>query len=141
MAVPGLLPGIGRFFEVSTAIGRLSRAYSKPQAFSEVLQLPKSQLTKLVFPLQDLQRYLLPDSTPDLHVKTFDPSLEDIARADWFFTATDRNHIEYHSSAVRLDHAPDLARPEVRAQLPGSREGLSTVSAVTYSCHKTGMLF
>ncbi|XP_066203052.1 GTP-binding protein 8 [Saccopteryx leptura] len=113
MAAPGLLPGIGRFFEVATVLGRVSRPYSKPHAFTEVQQLPKSQLTKLVFPLQDLERYLLPDSKPALHLKTFDPRLEDIARADWFFTATERNRIEYHSSAVRLDHAPALARPEV----------------------------
>ncbi|XP_016055701.1 PREDICTED: GTP-binding protein 8 isoform X1 [Miniopterus natalensis] len=114
MAAPMLLPGLGRLLEMPAALGRLSRAYSKPHAFSEVLQLPKPQLTKLVFPLQELQRYLLPDSEPDLlQLRIFDPSLEDVARAESFFTATARNRIEYRSSAVRLDHAPDLLRPEV----------------------------
>ena len=115
MAAPVLLPGLGRLFEMPTALVRVSRAYSKPQAFTKVLQLPKRQLTKFVFPLQELQRHLLSDSTSDLHMKIFDPSLQDIARADSFFTATASNRIEYVSSAVRLDHAPDLPRPEVRA--------------------------
>lgn len=115
MAAPGLLPGMGRLLEMPAVLGRLSRAYSKSHAIAEVLQLPKRQLTKLVFPLQELDRYLLPDSKPDLHLDTFDPSLEDIARAESFFTASARNRVEYLSSAVRLDHAPDLPRPEVRA--------------------------
>ncbi|XP_028360386.1 GTP-binding protein 8 isoform X2 [Phyllostomus discolor] len=112
MAAPMLLPGLGRLFEMPAALVHVSRAYSKPQAFTEVLQLPKRQLTKFVFPLQELQRHLLSDSTSDLHLKTFDPSLEDLARAEGFFTATAGNRIEYLSSAVRLDHAPDLPRPE-----------------------------
>ncbi|XP_023614457.1 GTP-binding protein 8 isoform X1 [Myotis lucifugus] len=114
MAAPGLLPGVGRLIEMPAALGRLSRAYSKSHAFTEVLQLPKMELTKLVFPLQELQRHLLPDAKPDLlQLRIFDPSLEAIARAESFFTATPRNRIEYVSSAVRLDHAPDLPRPEV----------------------------
>lgn len=116
MAAPAFLPGLGRLFEMPAALGHMSRAYSKPQAFTEVLQLPKRQLTKFVFPLQELQRHLLSDSTSDLHVKTFDPNLEAIARAESFFTTTAGNRIEYLSSAVRLDHAPDLPRPEVRAR-------------------------
>ncbi|XP_036300685.1 GTP-binding protein 8 isoform X2 [Pipistrellus kuhlii] len=113
MAAPRLRPGMGRLIEMPAALGRLSRAYSKSHAFREVLQLPKMELTKLVFPLQELQRHLHPDARSDLHLRVFDPSLEDVARAEGFFTATPRNRIEYLSSAVRLDHAPDLPRPEV----------------------------
>lgn len=113
MAAPGLLPGVGRVFEIPAMLGRVSRHHSTSHAFAEVLRLPKRQLTKLVFPLQELERYLLQDSGSDLHLKTFHPSLEDIARAEGFFTATARNRIEYLSSAERLDHAPDLPRPEV----------------------------
>ncbi|KAB1283446.1 GTP-binding protein 8 [Camelus dromedarius] len=69
------------------------------QAFAEVLRLPSKQLTKLVFPLQELERHLVPGSRPDFHLKTFDPSLEDIAKSDGVFTATVRNRIEYLSSA------------------------------------------
>ncbi|KAF6384786.1 putative GTP binding protein 8 (putative) [Rhinolophus ferrumequinum] len=112
MAARGLLSGMGCLFEMPAALGLVSRPYSTSQTFAEVLRLPKTQLTKLVFPLQELQRHLLPESRPVLHLKTFDPSLEDIARAESFFTATTRNRIEYLSSAEHLDHAPGLLRPE-----------------------------
>ncbi|XP_007945642.1 GTP-binding protein 8 [Orycteropus afer afer] len=82
------------------------------QAFSEVLRLPTRQLTKLLFPLQELERHMAPDMRPSLHLRTFNPSLEDIERADDLFKATSRHRIEYLSSAVRLNHAPDLLLPE-----------------------------
>ncbi|KAM6223970.1 GTP-binding protein 8 [Rhynchocyon petersi] len=108
----------GRELKVATAAGaagqgRVSHVCSMSQAFAEVLRLPRRQLTKLVFPLQELERHLAPDTRPTLQLRLFDPSLEDIARADELFTATARHRIEYLSSAARLDHAPDLPRPEV----------------------------
>ncbi|ELW59983.1 GTP-binding protein 8 [Tupaia chinensis] len=107
----------GRFSEMPVMRGRLSRNYTTSQAFAEVLRMPKRQMTKLIYPLQELERYLAPDTRPDLQLRVFDPSLEDIARAESIFTATVSNRIEYLSSAVRLDHAPDLPRPEVRTHL------------------------
>ncbi|XP_008069288.1 GTP-binding protein 8 isoform X3 [Carlito syrichta] len=113
MVAPGLRLGAERFLETPAVLGRLSRPYSMSQTLAEVLQLPKKQLTKLLYPLQELERHLAPDTGPDLHLRIFDPSLEDIARAESIFTATVRNRIDYLSSAVRIDHAPDLSRPEV----------------------------
>lgn len=143
MAAPRLLPGTGRLIEMPAALGRLGRAYSKFHAFTEVLQLPKMELTKLVFPLQELQRHLHPDAGPDLlQRRIFDPCLEDIARAERFFTATARNRIEYVSSAVRLDHAPDLPRPEVSAPPPGrGGGGLGGGFVVTYFLSQNGRSF
>ncbi|KAK2503092.1 hypothetical protein MC885_015572 [Smutsia gigantea] len=115
MGAPGLWPAIGRLPDVPAALWLVSRAYGTSQAFAEVLRLPRRQLTKLVFPLQELQRQLVADSRPNFHLKIFDPGLEDIGKAENIFTATAQNRIEYLSSAVRLDHAPDLPRPEVRA--------------------------
>lgn len=115
MAAPGLRLGTDKLFRMPAAMGRQSRAYSTCQTFAEVLQLPKRQLTKLVYPLQELEQHLVPDSRSDLHLRVFDPSLEDLSRAESVFTSSARNRIEYISSAVRLDHAPDLSRPEVRA--------------------------
>uniref|UniRef100_A0A8D2B3Y9 GTP-binding protein 8 n=1 Tax=Sciurus vulgaris TaxID=55149 RepID=A0A8D2B3Y9_SCIVU len=112
MAAPGLRLGMEKLFEMPAAVGRQSRAYSKSQNFAEVLRLPKSQLTKLVYPLQELEQHLVRDTRPHLHMRVFDPSLEDIARAESVFAASQRNRIEYVSSAVRLDHAPALSRPE-----------------------------
>ncbi|XP_069328715.1 GTP-binding protein 8 isoform X1 [Eulemur rufifrons] len=113
MAAPRLQRATQRLFEMSAARGRLSRVYSTSHAFAEVLQLPKKQMTRLVYPLQELEQYLAPDRRSDLHLRIFDPSLENIARADTIFTATARNRIDYLSSAVRLDHAPNFPWPEV----------------------------
>ncbi|XP_049484142.1 GTP-binding protein 8 isoform X1 [Panthera uncia] len=113
MAIPRLRHAVRTLFEVLAALRPLSRACSTFHAFTDVLRLPKRQMTKLVFPLRELERQLTPDSRLDLHVKIFDPSLEDISKAEAVFTATSRNRISYLSSAVRLDHAPDLPSPEV----------------------------
>ncbi|XP_003261865.1 GTP-binding protein 8 [Nomascus leucogenys] len=113
MAAPGLRLGAERLFEMPAVLERLSRSNSTSQAFAEVLRLPKQQLRKLLYPLQEVERFLAPDGRQNLHLRIFDPSLEDIARADNVFTATERNRIDYVSSAVRIDHAPDLPRPEV----------------------------
>lgn len=141
MAAPGLRPGLGRLFEMPAALGRVRRAYGTSQAFAEVLRLPKKQLTKLVFPLQELERHLVPDSKHEFHLKIFDPSLEDIARAESIFTATAQNRIEYLSSAERLDHAPALPRPEVRARPPAGRAGLAGIFISPVSCQRTRAIF
>ncbi|XP_055116143.1 GTP-binding protein 8 isoform X2 [Symphalangus syndactylus] len=112
MAAPGLRLGAERLFEMPAVLERLSRSNSTSQAFAEVLRLPKQQLRKLLYPLQEVERFLAPDGRQNLHLRIFDPSPEDIARADNVFTATERNRIDYVSSAVRIDHAPDLPRPE-----------------------------
>ncbi|XP_063517702.1 GTP-binding protein 8 isoform X2 [Pongo pygmaeus] len=112
MAAPGLRLGAERLFEMPAVLERLSRSNSTSQAFAEVLRLPKQQLRKLLYPLQEVERFLAPDGRQDLHLRIFDPSPEDIARADNVFMATERNRIDYVSSAVRIDHAPDLPRPE-----------------------------
>ncbi|XP_003893979.1 GTP-binding protein 8 [Papio anubis] len=113
MAAPGLRLGAERLFAVPAVLELLSRSNSTSQAFPEVLRLPKQQLRKLLYPLQEVERFLAPDRRQDLHLRIFDPSPEDIARADNVFTATEGNRIDYVSSAVRIDHAPDLPRPEV----------------------------
>ncbi|NP_001181249.3 GTP-binding protein 8 isoform X1 [Macaca thibetana thibetana] len=113
MAAPGLRLGAERLFAMPGVLELLSRSNSTSQAFAEVLRLPKQQLRKLLYPLQEVERFLAPDRRQDLHLRIFDPSPEDIARADNVFTATKGNRIDYVSSAVRIDHAPDLPRPEV----------------------------
>ncbi|XP_003255698.2 GTP-binding protein 8-like [Nomascus leucogenys] len=113
MAAPRLRLGALRLFEMPAVLERLSRSNSTSQAFAEVLRLPKQQLGKLLYPLQEVERFLAPHGRQDLHLRIFDPSPEDLARADNVFTATERNRIDYVSSAVRIDHAPDLPRPEV----------------------------
>ncbi|XP_072579242.1 GTP-binding protein 8 isoform X7 [Vulpes vulpes] len=112
MTARGLRRAASRLLERPAVPGRVSRACSTFRTFAEVLRLPPRQMTKLAFPLRELQRQLTPDSRLGLHVKTFDPSLEAISQAESVFTAGGRHRIEYVSSAVRLDHAPDLPHPE-----------------------------
>lgn len=45
----------------------------------------------------------------------FHPSLEDMVRAERLFCSSSSHKIDYHSSAVRMDHVPVLKQPEVRA--------------------------
>ncbi|XP_005074813.1 GTP-binding protein 8 isoform X1 [Mesocricetus auratus] len=114
MAAAGQWHRMGRLFEKAPALGRWPRVYSTSSAFAEVLRLPQKQLTKVVYPLREMAQYLVGDTGSGLiEQRLFDPSLEDIARAESVFEATDRNRIEYLSSAVRLDHAPSLQQPEV----------------------------
>ncbi|XP_069886346.1 GTP-binding protein 8 isoform X2 [Dipodomys merriami] len=112
MAALGLRRGMQKLLDVSPTVARLSLRGSTGPTVAEVLQMPKKQMTKLLYPLQELEQLLVPDSRLDLHLKLFDPSPEDMESAEGVFAATARNRIEYLSSAVRLDHAPTLARPE-----------------------------
>uniref|UniRef100_G3T3N8 GTP-binding protein 8 n=1 Tax=Loxodonta africana TaxID=9785 RepID=G3T3N8_LOXAF len=119
--------------EVTAARERGSGAYSMSQPFAEVLRLPQRQLTKLVFPLQELERHLAPDTRPSLRLRLFEPSLEAIARADGLFTSTAWHRIEYVSSAVRLDHAPGLLRPEKVCFIGRSNVGKSSLLKALFS--------
>lgn len=115
MAAVTLRHRMGRLLEIAPALGPWPRIYSTCPAFAEVLRLPQKQLTKVVYPLRELEQHLAADSGPGLiEQRLFDPSLEDIGKAESVFEATARNRIEYLSSAVRLDHAPSLQQPEVR---------------------------
>ncbi|CAO2631882.1 GTP-binding protein 8 [Lemmus lemmus] len=113
MAAAGLWHRTGRLLEMAPARGGWPQLYSMSSAFADVLRLPQKQLTKIVYPLRELAQYLATDTEPGLlEQRLFDPSLEDIARAESVFEATARNRVEYLSSAVRLDHAPSLQQPE-----------------------------
>ncbi|XP_074157294.1 GTP-binding protein 8 isoform X1 [Sminthopsis crassicaudata] len=110
MSVPGLSAALAGFVP-RRALG--VRAPLGPGAVSQVLRLPERQQKGLMFPLQELERCMVPEANAKLHVRTFDPSLEDIARAEASFCPAPRHRIDYISSAERLDHAPAPSRPEV----------------------------
>ncbi|XP_038944409.1 GTP-binding protein 8 isoform X1 [Rattus norvegicus] len=158
MAATRLWHRTGRLLEIASAFGPWPGVYSTSPAFAEVLRMPQKQLRKVVYPLRELEQHLVTDSRPGLiEQRLFDPSLEDIGRAESVFAATVRNRIEYLSSAVRLDHAPSLRQPEmiltkidksskgyllkqvlqiqefVNTQTQGCFPQLFPISAVTYS--------
>uniref|UniRef100_A0A8C8RBS0 GTP-binding protein 8 n=1 Tax=Pelusios castaneus TaxID=367368 RepID=A0A8C8RBS0_9SAUR len=88
------------------------RSSTKNASFSEVLQLEDKKLMGIVFPLQGLEKYLAPDVNTSTF-RIFNPSLHDIHRAEALFIPCGKHVIDYFSSAIRMDHTPQLLQPEV----------------------------
>lgn len=88
------------------------RHYSTHASLEEVLQLPESRQNGILFPIKNLERYLSP-SVKKTHFRIFDPSFDYLCKAEKLFTPAERHEIDYVTSAVRMDHAPELAAPEV----------------------------
>ncbi|NXL99575.1 GTPB8 protein, partial [Tyrannus savana] len=81
-------------------------------ALSQVLRLERSRRTGIMFPLQKLERYLAPGTdTAGFHI--FEPELGALQRAEELFRSGPGHPIDYVSSAVRMEHAPPPALPEV----------------------------
>ncbi|KAM4699091.1 GTP-binding protein 8 isoform 2-T3 [Discoglossus pictus] len=101
-----LLPG-GSF-----SMCRTCRAAATFASFQEVAKLQEVKLTQLVFPIKEIERFLSP-SVDKTNFRLFDPTLEQIRKAEELFRPSERHRIDYHTSAVRMDHAPSLTQPEV----------------------------
>lgn len=91
------------------AAGRASPALS---ALSQVLRLERSRRAAVVFPLLRLERCLAPGADT-ARFRLFQPGLAALQRAEALFSSHRGHHIEYVSSAVRMEHAPPPALPEV----------------------------
>ncbi|XP_063812776.1 GTP-binding protein 8 [Pseudophryne corroboree] len=78
----------------------------------EVSQLQQKKLNSVVFPVKDLMKLLSPDIDQS-NFKLFDPTIEEITAAEQLFRPSAKHLIDYFTSAVRMDHAPDLLQPEV----------------------------
>nr|XP_060626741.1 GTP-binding protein 8 [Anolis sagrei ordinatus]XP_060626742.1 GTP-binding protein 8 [Anolis sagrei ordinatus] len=89
-----------------------SRTPIKYASFSEVQQLQEKQFTGLAYPLQDLEKYLAPNLDTSCF-RLFNPNRDDISKGEKFFIPSRENLIDYYSSAVRMDHIPQLSLPEV----------------------------
>ncbi|XP_039183293.1 GTP-binding protein 8 isoform X2 [Crotalus tigris] len=78
----------------------------------KVQQLPEKQFSAITFPLQDLARFLSPNvDTSSFYI--FRPNKNDVQRAEIFFIPSHQHIIDYSTSAVRMDHAPQMSEPEV----------------------------
>ncbi|CAL8240725.1 unnamed protein product [Merluccius merluccius] len=74
--------------------------------------MAKSKFQGLLYPFSVLDPYL--DRSVDrTHFQLFQPCFEDIVKAEQLFQSSPSNHIDYLSSAVRMDHVPALKQPEV----------------------------
>ncbi|XP_070606064.1 GTP-binding protein 8 isoform X2 [Erythrolamprus reginae] len=80
-------------------------------SFTDVQQLPETQFTAITFPLQDLAKFLSPNVDKSSFY-TFKPNQNDIQTAEMFFIPSQRHIIDYSTSAVRMDHAPEMPQPE-----------------------------
>lgn len=102
---------------------------------SQVLKLERSRRDSVMFPLQRLARNLAPGAE-EAAFNLFQPGLPALQHAEMLFTSRRGHAIDYVSSAVRMEHAPTTARPEVRTR-PGQRGGrvggLGDPSAVVLS--------
>lgn len=75
-------------------------------------KLPKRKFQGLLYPFSVLDPYL--DRSVDrTHFELFQPSFDDIVKAEQLFYPSRSHHIDYLSSAVRMDHVPALTQPEV----------------------------
>ncbi|KAI6078950.1 GTP-binding protein 8 [Aix galericulata] len=83
-------------------------------ALSEALRLERSRRSgsAVVFPLQGLARCLLPGAEAAA-LGLFQPGLAALRSAERLFAAGPGHAVAYLSSAVRMEHAPPPALPEV----------------------------
>ncbi|XP_030059656.1 GTP-binding protein 8 [Microcaecilia unicolor] len=78
----------------------------------ELLHLQTRKLNSVIFPLKELENYLNPNVDKNAF-RIFDPSFDDIKRAEELFKPASKHEIDYFTSAVRMDHVPLLSQPEV----------------------------
>lgn len=95
-----------------------------PAALSQALRLERSRRSgsALVFPLQGLARCLLPGAEAAA-LGLFQPGLAALRSAERLFAAGPGHAVGYLSSAVRMEHAPPPALPEVGAGGTGMEMG------------------
>lgn len=89
-----------------------SRTPVQYASFTEVQQLPEKQFTAITFPLQDLAKFFSPNVDKSSFY-IFKPNQKDIQTAEFFFVPSHQHIIDYSTSAVRMDHAPEMSEPEV----------------------------
>ncbi|XP_075053414.1 GTP-binding protein 8 isoform X2 [Mixophyes fleayi] len=77
----------------------------------EVSKLPQKKLDSVVFPVKNLEKVLSPD-IDKTNFRLFDPTIEEITAAERLFRPSGKHMIDYITSAIRMDHAPDLQQPE-----------------------------
>lgn len=98
--------------------GAAGRSPPALAALSQVLRLERSRRIGVVFPLEKLARSLAPGADT-ARFRLFQPGLAALQRAETLFRSGRDHAIDYVSSAVRMDHAPPPALPEVRTKTGG----------------------
>ncbi|KAL4608957.1 GTP-binding protein 8 isoform X1 [Arapaima gigas] len=81
-------------------------------SFHQASQLPKKKFQHLLFPQSALEAHLV-RGAGGMNLQLFQPSDEDIARAEKLFIPSPKHKIDYSFSAVRMEHALPISQPEV----------------------------
>ncbi|KAA0715759.1 GTP-binding protein 8 [Triplophysa tibetana] len=81
-------------------------------SIKHVCLLSERRRQGLLYPFSALEEHLTPQ-VDQTEFKIFHPSLNDLCRAETLFTPSHKKHIDYTTSAVRMDHVPALKQPEV----------------------------
>ncbi|XP_063298403.1 GTP-binding protein 8 isoform X1 [Pelobates fuscus] len=107
------------------------RAVSNHASMQSIAKLQERKINKLIFPITDLEKFLGPgvDTT---YFRLFNPSLEQIVKAEELFRSSGKHVIDYYTSAVRMDHTPSLTQPEV-CFIGRSNVGKSTLIKALFS--------
>ncbi|XP_048397127.1 GTP-binding protein 8 [Stegostoma tigrinum] len=88
------------------------RTSHKLASVQSVFKLSEKKQNSIIFPFKDLERYLV-KTVKKMNFQIFAPSFEDVGNAERFFTPSHKHHIDYFTSAIRIDHAPTTVQPEV----------------------------
>lgn len=75
--------------------------------------LPEKKRLGLMYPFSGLEAHLS-RQVDKTRFQLFQPDLEALKLAERLFTPSPKHQIVYSSSAVRIDHMPELTQPEVR---------------------------
>ncbi|XP_073433276.1 GTP-binding protein 8 isoform X1 [Dendrobates tinctorius] len=102
----------GRLLRTSFPVWRLRRNGANLASIQEVMKLQEKKCHSVVFPVTDLEKLLSPD-IDRTNFRLFDPVMGDIAEAEKWFRPAGKHVIDYITSAVRMEHTPDLQQPEV----------------------------
>ncbi|KAM6985753.1 GTP-binding protein 8 [Aplochiton taeniatus] len=96
-----------------TSFGAVHRQGAhKMASFKQASLLPQRQMQGLLYPFSELEKHLEGSvNTGKFHL--FQPSVEDIIKAERLFVTSPFHKIDYYTSAERMDHAPTLNQPEV----------------------------
>ncbi|KAL7866212.1 hypothetical protein SRHO_G00114590 [Serrasalmus rhombeus] len=96
-----------------SAAGPVSRRHAHQLAsLSQAARLSEKKLKGLLYPFSDLEAHLS-RQVDQRRFRLFQPNMEDLERAEKLFTPSPKHHILYSTSAVRAEHMPELAQPEV----------------------------
>ncbi|KAM3909767.1 GTP-binding protein 8 isoform 1-T2 [Leptodactylus fuscus] len=101
-----------RLLRTCFPIWRLHRTATSLASVQDVLKLQEKKRNSVVFPVSDLEKLLSPD-IDKTNFRLFSPSIEEITEAESLFRPTAKHVIDYVTSAVRMDHTPELQQPEV----------------------------